>query len=906
MTAAKTADSLETDLQQGLTSSQAAKRLRQFGPNELKGDSGQSLFSLIAAQFQDVMVLILIGAAVVSILMGEVTDTIVILAIVVLNAVIGVVQANKAEDSLAALKEMSAPQAVVRRDGTTQKIPASELVPGDLIYLETGSGIPADARLVEAVNFRIDEAALTGESVPVEKTIEPLSSANTPLGDRTNMVFSGTTSVYGRGAALVTSTGMDTEIGQIASMIQAAPWEITPLQRKLDELGKSLGSIAFVLVVLVFLTGLLRGEPALDMLMIAISLAVAAIPEGLPAIVTIVLAVGVRRMSRRQAVVRRLPAVETLGTADIIASDKTGTLTQNEMTVTRIYVDNANFNVSGHGYNPAGGLIDQNANELEEPANYPHVGLLAHGFALANDAELSLAGTEYEIIGDPTEGALAVLGAKLGVSEDIKDHYPRLGELSFDSQRKLMTTFHHVGNGRLDNINSIQEPVISFTKGAPDVLAAKCTHIYTEGKIASFTEEEKQKLTAINSDMAKAGLRVLGLAFRQWEAVPKVLDNGTVESQLVFVGLAGMVDPPRPEVKAAVATAKRAGLRPIMITGDHKITATAIAEELGILENADQLVISGEELDTLGEDGLAAVIENVRVFARVSPEHKVQIVDALKGKGHIVAVTGDGVNDAPALKRADIGAAMGITGTDVAKEAADMVLADDNFATIVAAIAEGRTIYANIRKTVYYLLSCNVGEIVTIFMAIMLGWGRPLTAIQILWINLVTDGLPALALGMEPEEPGIMHRPPRGRTEGIFAGGMSYRIFLHGCLIGVLGLAAYYLSIKEGSSAAMAHTMTFATVAFSQLFHGFNARSNESLFTVGLFSNKYLVLAFAVSSVLQLAVLIVPVLQPIFGVVPLDTFHWSTIMGLSVVPLVIGELHKLGTRLKEAQGKTKV
>ena len=893
MTADEAADFLKTDLHHGLTVTEAARRLRDLGPNELQGDSGRSLLSMIISQFQDVMVLMLMGAAVISGFMGEITDSIVILLIVVLNAVIGVVQESKAESSLAALKQLSAPRAIVRRDGKAQEIPARELVPGDLILLEAGANVPADARLVEVANFRCEEAALTGESVSVEKMASPLSDDDATLGDRVNMVFSGTTSVYGRCHGLVTATGMDTQIGQIATMIQGAPQEATPLQRKLDELGKSLGAIALVLVVLVFLAGVLRGEPAFEMFMTAISLAVAAIPEGLPAIVTIVLAMGVQRMSRRQAIIRRLPAVETLGTASVIASDKTGTLTQNEMTVTRIYVNGRFLSVTGQGYEPKGDLINQ-AGEVEaEPLADPHLNVLLHGFALASDAQFDANSVGYEIIGDPTEGALVVLGAKTGIPVDDDDHYPRIGELPFDSSRKLMTTFHSKGNGRLDAVEALRQPVISFTKGAPDILLARCSHIYSEGEIRLLQDEERQALLDINAGMGQAALRVLALAFRQWDAMPSVIDSDVAEEDLVFVGFAGMIDPPRPEVKAAVAVAKQAGLRTIMVTGDHKLTATAIAQDLGILESPNQLVVSGQELEEFSDGELEAIIEDVRVFARVSPEHKVRIVDALKAKNHVVAMTGDGVNDAPALKRADIGAAMGITGTDVAKEAADMVLADDNFATIVAAVGEGRTIYANIRKSVYYLLSCNVGEIFTIFMAIMLGWGRPLTAIQILWINLVTDGLPALALGMEPGEPGIMERRPRGSKESIFAGGMSYRIFLHGCLIGLLGLMAYYLGTRRGAPVAMARTMAFGTVAFSQLFHAFNARSEQSIFRIGLFSNRYLIMAFAASAALQLAVLLIPAVQPIFGVVPLDVLHWDLVIGLSIVPIVIGEAQKL-------------
>lgn len=897
MTVKETETALETDIHAGLTSFEATRRLEEYGPNELKASPGRSIWSMLVGQVKEVMVLMLIGAAIISGLMGEVTDTIVILLIVMLNALIGVVQESKAESSLAALMKMSAPRATVIRDGKIQEIPARELVPGDLVVLEAGTNIPADARLVEAVNLRCEEAAMTGESVSVEKTTVPLADADAGLGDRVNMVFSGTTSVYGRCRAIVTATGMATEIGKIASMIQEAPQEATPLQRKLEELGKSLGAVALVLVVLVFLAGILRGEPAFEMFMTAISLAVAAIPEGLPAIVTIVLALGVQRMSRRQAIIRKLPAVETLGTASVIASDKTGTLTQNEMTVTRVYVNGQFLEVSGQGYEPAGEFRTKDGEVKTEPLADAHLNMLLHGFSLANDAQFDANGTGYQIIGDPTEGALVVLGAKAGIPVGEHPEYPRIGEIPFDSKRKLMTTLHQVnGTGDLVNSGVMDQGVISFSKGAPDVMLSLCSHVFSHGQIRPLDERERERLLEINANMGQEALRVLATGFRLWESMPPSLSPETIERDLVFVGFAGMIDPPRPEVKSAVHLAKTAGIRTVMVTGDHKITATAIAEELGILEDENQMVVSGPELEKLSDTELPEIIENVRVFARVSPEHKVRIVDALKAKGHVVAMTGDGVNDAPALKRADIGAAMGITGTDVAKEAAEMVLADDNFATIVAAVSEGRTIYANIRKAVYYLLSCNVGEIVTIFMSIMLGWGRPLTAIQILWINLVTDGLPALALGVEPPEPGVMRHRPRGSRESIFAGGMSYRIFLHGCLIGALGLAAYYLGIRRGAPVEMARTMAFATLAFAQLFQAMNARSTQSIFTIGLFSNKHLVLALAVSATLQLLVLLVPVLQPIFGVVPLDALHWDLVIGLSATPILFGEIQKLVER----------
>ncbi|NMB11374.1 MAG: calcium-translocating P-type ATPase, SERCA-type [Firmicutes bacterium] len=897
MSREEAATALATDMHTGLAPEEAAKRLKQYGPNELEAQPGRTIWSMLMDQFKEGMVLMLIGAAIISGLVGEIEDTIIILLIVILNAILGVAQESKAENSLAALKKLSAPMATVIRGGKPQQVPARELVPGDLIVLDAGTSIPADARLVEAVNLRCEEAALTGESVPVEKAVTALKDEDAGIADWVNMVFSGTTSVYGRGRALVVETGMQTQIGKIATMIQAAPQEPTPLQLKLEELGKSLGAVALVLVVLVFLAGILRGEPAFEMFMTAISLAVAAIPEGLPAIVTIVLALGVQRMIKRQAIIRKLPAVETLGTATVIASDKTGTLTQNEMTVTHIYVDGELLEVTGQGYEPVGEFLGQDGQPKEEPLDDQHLNLLLHGFSLANDAQFDANSDGYAIIGDPTEGALIVAAAKAGIAVDDGGFYPRIGELPFDSRRKRMTTFHRVeNNGKLAGIEAVGTGLVSFSKGAPDVLLSLCDHIYTQGEIRSLTDAEREQLLEVNAALGQKALRVLALAFRRWETMPETISSETVERDLVFVGFVGMIDPPRPEVKAAVEVAKEAGIRTIMVTGDHKLTATAIARKLGILEREDQLVVSGPELERLSDSELQEIIERVRVFARVSPEHKVRIVDALKGKGHVVAMTGDGVNDAPALKRADIGASMGITGTDVAKEAAEMVLADDNFATIVAAVAEGRTIYSNIRKAIYYLLSCNVGEIFTIFMSIMLGWGRPLTAIQILWINLVTDGLPALALGVEPSEPGVMHQKPRSSRESVFAGGMSYRIMLHGCLIGILGLIAYYLGIQRGAPVAMARSMAFATLAFSQLFQALNARSTESLFRVGLFSNKYMVLALLGSASLQLMVMLIPALRRVFGVVPLDVLHWDLVIGLSIAPVVVGEIQKLVLR----------
>lgn len=889
------AEALDTDMSNGLSSETARQRLIEYGPNELEEQETRTIWDMLFDQFKEPLVLILIAAAAISAFLGEGEDTVVILLIVVLNAVLGVFQENRAENSLAALKQLSAPQARVVRDGKVQDIAARLLVPGDLLLLEAGARVSADARLIEAVNLKCEEAALTGESVPAEKSVETIKEEDVGVGDRTNMVFSGTSVTYGRGRAIVTETAMRTEIGKIAAMIRATPREATPLQRRLEELGKTLGLLALTLVVIVFIAGLMRGEPALEMFMTSVSLAVAAIPEGLPAIVTIVLALGVQRMIQRQAIIRKLPAVETLGTATVVVSDKTGTLTQNEMMVSRLYVGGRTLVVTGQGYKPEGKFLERETGQEVDPLSDSSINLLLHGATLVNDARLDRDGDTYKIIGDPTEGALTVLGAKAGIqAREVNSIYPRVGEIPFDSRRKRMTTFHPIKEkGGLAGIEVLNRPFISFTKGAPDVILSLCSHIYVDGEIRALTGAEREKLLDVNASMGEDALRVLAVAFRLWDELPRIIAPDSVEKELVFVGFAGMIDPPRAEVKDAVAVAKRAGIRPIMVTGDHKVTALAIARELGIWETDKDKVVSGTELEHMTDAELREIIEDVRVFARVSPEHKVRIVEALKARGHVVAVTGDGVNDAPALKRADIGAAMGITGTDVSKEAAEMVLADDNFATIVAAVREGRTIFANIKKSIHYLLSCNVGEIFSIFLAIILGLGRPLTAIQILWVNLVTDGFPALALGVEPAEAHTMDRPPRDPKEGIFAGGMSARIFIQGSFIGLLALLAYYIGRAEGIPVEMARTMAFATLAFSQLFQALNTRSEQSLFKIGLFSNRYMVYAFFASAALQLVVLFLPPLRSVFDVAPLDFIHWDVVIGLSILPIPFGEVYKL-------------
>jgi len=882
---------LGSDLERGLSSSEVIRRLKEYGRNALKEPPPRSLFSMFIAQLKEVLVLILIGAAFISGVLGEWEDVIVILVIVLLNAALGVYQERKAEQALKALKKMTKPIAKVVRDGMITQVDVEKLVPGDLVLLDAGDSVPADLRLTEAASLRTNEAALTGESVPVEKDVAAVDAGELPVGDQKNMAFMGTTITGGRGRGLVVATGMKTQLGRIAQMLQETPPEITPLQRRLGELGKLLGMAAGVIVLMVFIAGLWRGERLLDMFMIAISLAVAAVPEGLPAVVTIVLSLGVTRMSRRRAVIRKLPAVETLGTVTVICTDKTGTLTKNEMTVTRLYSGDRLVRVTGTGYRPEGSFLNDDGDAVD-PQDDVSLRLMLLGGLLSSDARLERTGDGHRVIGDPTEGALVVAAAKAGLNkDDAEQGHPRLAEIPFDSGRKMMTTFHNIGG-----------QVHSFTKGAPDVLLARCSGIMRGGGIAPLTGEDRARLSEINSQLASQGQRVLALAFRRWPAVPRDAAPETAEQDLTFAGFFAMQDPARPEAAEAVAVARQAGIRTVMITGDHQETAVAIARDLDIWREGDG-VLTGAGLARLDEDQLKGVVHGITVYARVSPEDKLRIVAALKAHNQVVAMTGDGVNDAPALKRADIGVAMGITGTEVAKEASDMVLMDDNFATIIRAVEEGRTIYGNIRKSVQYLLSCNVGEIVTIFTAILLGLGSPLTAIQILWLNLITDGLPALSLGLEPPEKGVMKLPPRKPGEGVLAGGMGVRILWQGALIGLLSLVVYWLALSRGRALPEARTMAFATMALVQLVHSFNVRSfKESLFTIGPLTNRSLVYAFLISAFLQVTVLFVPFLRRVFEAAPLSAGDWGVVLGFSLVPLLAVEAGKLLSRLNSKAG----
>ena len=861
---------LETDEKQGLTSQMAAERLAQKGRNELaETDGKKSLFWRFLAQFDDFMILLLLGAAVVSVVISrlsgenDVLDAVMILGIVVLNAALGLFQESKAEKALEALKKMAAPHARVIRDGVVREIPAAEVVPGDLLLLETGDAVCADGRVVESRSLKTEESALTGEALPVEKTAAGGLPAETATGDRKNMVLAGGYVVYGKGKVLVTATGMDTEMGRIAAMLSHTSDSMTPLQKKLEQTGKQLGIGALAICALIFCMGILQEKPPFSMFMTAVSLAVAAIPEGLPAIVTIVLAMGTSRMSEKHTIVRRLSAVETLGGAQVICSDKTGTLTQNRMQVTT-WTDYSH----------------------REPKNEDLRETVANLFALCNDCNVS----DGDLQGEPTEKALGEYAQSMGIDfAALRRDMPRVGEIPFSSARKRMTTLHKTEDGW-----------ISVTKGAPDILLEKCAFCMEGSGQVPFDSRRKSMARMVNGEMAAQALRVVAVAFRQWEEKPPLTEEA-LERNLVFAGMAGMVDPPRPEVKEAVHLCRQAGIRPVMITGDHVLTAEAIGRELGIYQKGD-CAVTGAELDKMSDKELETAAETCTVFARVAPEHKVRIVEAFQKRGNVVAMTGDGVNDAPALKTADIGCAMGKSGTEVAKGASDLILTDDNFATIVEAVREGRGIYDNIRKAVHFLLSSNIGEILTIFVAMLLDWAAPLLPIQLLWVNLVTDSLPAIALGMEPAEDNIMERPPRKNTGSLFGDGLGGRILLEGVMIGVLALLAFgigHVYFDQEDGYAVGRTMAFAVLSLSQLVHAFNMRGEGSLGKLPFCSNKWLLMAFVVGVVLQCVVIMMPPLAGIFQVVPLDGEQWLLTAALALAPLPLVELEKAIWRPKQ-------
>jgi Ca2+-transporting ATPase len=880
---------LQSDIDTGLTASEAQHRLATVGPNELPEAAPPSPFKIFLSQFANLIVWVLIGAAAVSGLLQEWIDAVAILAIVVLNAILGFVQEFRAERSLAALKQLSVATARVIRNDTVQAIPAGQVVPGDLIQIEAGDRVPADSRLFYATGLQTQEASLTGESTPVAKSAEPIPQTEVLLGDRHNMLFMGTIIVSGKGRALVTATGAQTELGKIAALIHRetqAEQEETPLQRRLDQLGHTLLWLSLGIVMVVFLLGILRGIPAVMMFLTAVSLAVAAIPEGLPAVVTITLALGVTRMVKRHALIRRLPAVETLGSTTVICSDKTGTLTKNEMTVTTLYQGGEIFTVTGEGYAPAGEIRSDGARVT--PALNPGLMTLLRASVLCNGADLRLEAFLWQIVGDPTEGALLVAAAKAGLTKQhLEQENPWLGEVPFDSERKKMTVVRRTPSGP-----------VAFVKGAPDVLLQDCgARLTREGEIEPLTDAIRQEITATNQRLASQALRVLGVAMRPLDRIPDLYDAKSLEHDLVFLGLVGMKDPIRPEAKVAVEACRAAGIRTVMITGDHKDTAVAIAKELGLMEPGEQ-AISGAELNQLSEDELRDRVKAVAVYARVTAEDKLRVVRAWKQQGAVVAMTGDGVNDAPALKAADIGVAMGISGTDVTKEASDMVVMDDNFASIAAAVEEGRAIYDNIRKSVYYLLSCNIGEILLMLLATLFGLPLPLLPVQLLWINLVTDGLPALALAVDPADADLRQRPPRPPQEQFLTRARWLRLFVQGTFIAVITLLTFlYCLYGMDLNLDRARTLTFTVMVLAQLFHSLNNRSEDrSIFALGLWTNKPLLATVGLSALLQAGIVSWPSVQSIFKVAPFDPEHWVFAIGIGMLPLVAMEIWKVAKK----------
>ncbi|UCH58528.1 MAG: cation-translocating P-type ATPase, partial [Anaerolineales bacterium] len=886
-----------------LTASEAQRRLAEHGANELVERGLKSPWRILWEQLTGLMVVILIVAAVVSGALGDWKDAIAILAIVVINAVLGFSQEFRAEKAMAALKQLAVPTVKVRRDGHVVEISARELVPGDVVLLEAGALVPADGRLLESANLRVEESALTGESQPVEKYTQAIERPELPLGDRVNMVYMGTVVSYGRGVAIITATGMQTELGRIAELIQTVKQEPTPLQRRLEQLGRGLTLAALAIVAVVLVLGLLRGEDWQLMLLTAISMAVAAVPEGLPAVVTIALALGAQRMLKRQALIRKLPAVETLGSVTVICSDKTGTLTENRMTVTVLDVLGETQQVDT--------LLRQGVPVADAemlPGQRPAVrslGLLTKAAALCNDASLeAMAEGGYRAIGDPTEGALVVAAAELNlVKTELDQRWPRLSEVPFTSERKRMTTVHRVGvtPEQTDAPWSLGSHV-AFAKGAVDSLLEISERVWAGDEDIPMSDEMRSRILAANDRLAGQGQRVLGVAFRPLDeptdlALIQATDEAALEREMTFIGLVGMIDPPRPEVREAVKTAKAAGIRPVMITGDHPLTAKQIAWELDIASDSQPL--TGRDLAKMSVDELEGVVDEVRVYARVSPEHKLKIVQALQERGQIVAMTGDGVNDAPALKKADIGVAMGITGTDVSKEAADMVLLDDNFATIVAAVKEGRTIYENIRKFIKYTLTSNAGEIWVMLLAPLIGMPLPLLPLQILWINLVTDGLPGLALGVEPPARDTMRRPPHHPQENIFGRGLGQHVAWVGLLMGLICLGVGYWTWRTGWEHWQ--TMLFTTLTLSQMGHALAVRSNESLFKIGLMSNKALLGAVLLTFVLQIAVIYMPFLQNLFKTEALTLSELLLSLVLSTVVFWGVELEKWLLRRGEGE-----
>ena len=890
-----TARQLETDLRSGLPESAPADRRLKFGPNQLREQKGRTPFRIFLEQFADFMIWVLIGAALVSGFLKEWVDAAAIVAIVVLNAILGFIQEHRAERSLQALRKLASPFSRVIRDGNKSSIPSAELVPGDLVELEAGDNIPADGRVIQHTpNFAVLEASLTGESTPVAKTQVALDEGEVPLADRANMVYMGTSVVSGKSRALIVETGMNTELGRIAGLIQSISRESTPLQKRLEQFGKFIVYACFGLVALVFGLEILRGGKLLDMFLTSVSLAVAAIPEGLPAVVTIALALGVQRMVKRNALIRKLPAVETLGSASVICSDKTGTLTKNEMTVRSVWTPAGLTRVGGIGYEPSGSFTRD-----ERPVSAgddPDLRACFEAAVLCNGAELVQKDGRWAILGDPTEGALLTAAAKAGLlKSELELRNSFVEEIPFDSERKLMSIIRraeHVG------------PLTAYVTGAPDILLDRCTRIMENGRPRPIHKDDRARIDRMIDHLSDQALRVLAMAHRLLDAPPDTWSDSIVERDLTFLGLTAMIDPPREEVKTAIAKCRASGIATVMITGDHKNTAVAIARELGFY-GEDSRALTGEELDRLSEEAFDQEVERTAVYARVSPEHKVRVVRAWRKRGRVVAMTGDGVNDAPAVKEADIGVAMGITGTDVTKEVSDMIVTDDNFASIVAAVEEGRGIYDNIKKFIHYLLSCNTGEILTMFVASLVGWPVPLFPIQILWVNLVTDGLPALALGMDPVAKDIMSRPPRRKDEPIITKRRGRLIVAQGAFIAACALSAFaFVLFVEKEGILRARTAALFALASGQLFHSLNCRSQrDSLFKLGLFTNMKLIAAIGLSFAFQIAILYLPFTQKIFKVEALGALDLAVVIAVSSFPLWMMELVKLAGRRRGASAE---
>lgn len=859
---------MQTNIEFGLNEKQVEDKQNKFGLNKLEEKKKESIVIKFIKQFNDFMIIILIIASIISAVVARIEgsndyfDSIIIIAIVVFNAIMGLVQEAKAEKSLEALKKMTAPTCRVKRNGKISTIKSEQIVPGDIVLLEAGNYVPADCRLISSSNLKIEESSLTGETVPVLKEANSILKEKTALGDMVNMAFSTTIVVNGHGEAIVTDIGMNTKVGKIAKMIITNEAPETPIQKKLEEVGKSLGIACLGICLLIFVIGLLKKIEPIEMFMTSVGLAVAAIPEGLPAIVTIMLSIGVTKMAKKNSIIRKLPAVETLGSSSVICSDKTGTLTQNKMQVTKI------------------------ANMNGETNDKEYIKWLMGMATMCTDVEISRENGKIELTGEPTEKAIVSKALDEGQNKnELYNVMRRVKDIPFDSSRKMMTTIHKMPNGYR-----------VITKGAPDVLLKRCNKVYDNGNVTTLDYSKTKLIENQNNKMADEALRVLAIAYLDIPNLPSRIDTETVEKNLIFIGLIGMIDPPREGVKEAVATCKKAGIKTVMITGDHIITAKAIAKDLGILRGSD-LAITGEELDKIPQAVLQRNIMNYSVFARVTPEHKVRIVKAYQSTGAVVAMTGDGVNDAPALKNADIGIAMGKNGTDVAKNAADMVLTDDNFVTIVEAVKQGRNIFDNIKKAVHFLIATNIGEIVTIFLGLILGLKSPLLAIQLLWINLVTDSLPAIALGLEKPEADIMDKKPRDSRKGIFADGLWQRIITEGTMLGILTLVAfsvgnYLYDIEVG------RTMAFVSLGLLELVHSFNIKSEESIFKVGLFENKYLLGAFILGALLQIVVVVIPSVAEVFKLVPLTQVQWMYTFGISILPLIIMEIQKAFNKIE--------